>query len=197
MTFWTAVRNRVCGCIVAGAMLAGAGFQAMAQRSGHALKVHNGVLTVDGLPVATGLNLHVANLRYLYVALPGLGTAIIGEKAFAGAQEQKAAFHGNALTVAAEGRRLQLTSASRLRGNHSAYVRFDRGQDGGLRTPAISYGDAAMVPAVWPEQGIESRPLRRHLRVSGRRASRSAKLCRPSAHGRELCATVREVVYKP
>lgn len=197
MAMWIRFRNGVCGCIVVLAMLAGTGLEAAAQRGTHPMKVRNGILTVDGLPVETGLNLRIANLRYLYICLPGAGTAVISEQPFAGAREQKAAFRGNALSVSAGGSRLQLTAANRLRGTRSAYVRFDRGADGGMRTPAISYGDAAMVPAVWPQQGIEARPLRRRVRVSGRRAARTARLCRPSAHGGEKCAIVREVVYKP
>lgn len=164
----------------------------------HPLRVQGGVLTVDGLTVKSGLNLRVANWRYLYVYLPGAGTAVIAEQPFAGAREQRSAFHGNALTINAGGSRIQLTAANRMRGSRPAYVRFDQGTGPGTREPAVSFGDAAMVPAVWPGSEPEGRYApRKRLKVHAGRMPRSARLCRPSPHGRELCATVREVMYKP
>jgi hypothetical protein len=76
-------------------------------------------------------------------------------------------------------------------------VRFDRGAGPGTRVPAVSFGDAALVPAVWPGREPDARTLRtRRMKVRAGRALRSAKLCRPSPHGREVCATVHEVAYK-
>ena len=159
--------------------------------------MERGVLTVDGLTVKTAVTLRIAHLHFLYVFVPGAGTAVIAEQPFSGAEEQKAAFRGRTLTLMAGGSQVQLTAANRLRGTRSAYVRFDPGESSGMHTPAISYGDTALVPAVWPQESVMARGARRRVRVSGRRAVRSAKLCRPSPKGRELCATVREVVYKP
>ncbi len=163
----------------------------------HPLRVQSGVLTVDGLTVKTAVDLQISRFHYLYIYVPGSGTAVISEQPFAGAREQKAAFRGNTLTVFAGDRRLQLTAAKRLRGTRSAFVRFDRGIGPGTRVPAVSFGDAAMVPAIWPDEEMISRGPHIRLKVKGRRALRTGKLCRPSPHGREVCATVREVVYKP
>ncbi len=178
-------------------LLGGMGLtQGAVAASSHALKVQSGVLTVDGLTVKTAVNLHIASFHYLYIYLPGMGTAVISDHPFAGAREQKAAFHGSLMTVAVEERTVQLSAAKRMRGNRSAFVRFDRGVGPGTRTAAVSYGESAMVPAVWPEEETMNRSARlRRIKVS--RSLRSGKLCRPSPHGRELCATVREVVYKP
>lgn len=165
-------------------------------RAAHPLRVQGGVLTVDGLTVETGVDLRIANLRYLYVYLPGSGTAVIAERPFSGAREQRAAFQGNALTVNAGGSRLQLTAANRMRGSKTAYVRFERGAGPGGRKPVVSYGDAAMVPALWNSDAEMERPERRRMKVNARRALRTAKLCRPSRRGKETCATIREVVYE-
>ena len=168
-----------------------------ASAAGHALRVSSGVLTVDGLTVKSGLELRIANLRYLYIGLPGVGTAIIADRPFEGAVEERSAFRGNALTVMAGDRRLQLTAGNRMRGTHSAYVQFQRGTGPANGRPAVSYGDAALVPATWGGLLPEERVPAHRVKVRGRRAIRTAKLCRPSRNGREMCATIREVVYKP
>jgi hypothetical protein len=161
----------------------------------HPLRVQGGVLTVDGLTVKTGLNLRVANLHYLYIFVPGTGTAIVSDQPFAGASEQKAGFNGNVLMVQAGERRLELTATHRMHGTHAAYVRLERGMGPALREPAISFGDASWVPAVWPEQ--DAGPAGAHGHKSRGRMLRSAKLCRPSPHGHEVCAVVHEVLYRP
>lgn len=174
---------------------ASGGMQALAAAA-HPLRVESGVLTVDGLAVKTGVELRIVNLHYLYVGLPGVGTAVVGERPFAGAIEERGAFHGNTLTVMAGGSRVQLTAAHRMRGTHVAYVRFDRGQ-GPHGRPDVSFGDAAMVPATWGGALPEEHFSPRRVRVRGSRALRTAKLCRPSRKGKEKCALIREVVYRP
>ena len=167
----------------------------MWQRS-HPLTIKSGVLTVDGLTVKTGLSYHLADLRYMYVYVPGAGTTVIAERPFGGAEEQKLAFRGRTLTVLSGGSRLQLTSANRMRGSHSAYVRFDGGVVAGLRRPMVGFGTAALAPAVWsPDDQGEFRSSRRRVNVRGRRL-RTAKLCRPSRRGGEMCATIREVAWE-
>lgn len=161
----------------------------------HPIAIQRGVLTVDGLTVKTGLSLRVPAWRYMYVYLPGSGTALIAERPFAGAREERGAFRGKTLTVNAGGTRLQLTASNKMRGSRSAYVRFDRGLVDGVREPMVGFGDAALAPAVWSPDGGQLWNGKRRVRVSGRRL-RTAKLCRPSAHGREMCATIREVVYQ-
>ncbi len=173
-----------------------AGEQRASAAASHPLKVQSGVLTIDGLTVKAAVNLHIANFHYLYIYLPGMGTAVISDHTFAGAGEQKAAFHGSTMTVSVQERTVQLSAAKRMRGNRSAYVRFDPGVGPGLRTAAVSYGESAYVPAIWPEEASPSRSVRLR-KIKAGRSFRSAKLCRPSPHGRELCATVREIVYKP
>ena len=163
----------------------------------HPLRVDNGVLTVDGLTVKTGMDLRIANLRYMYIGLPGEGTAVVAERPFVGAHQERAALRGNTLTVMAGGSRVQLTAANRLRGTHAAYVRFERGAGPAGGRPEMGFGDAGMVPAVWGGALPEERVPVRRVKVRRSRALRTAKLCRPSRKGREMCATIREVVYRP
>jgi hypothetical protein len=175
--------------------LAGLGGSVRADAAVHPLRVDGGVLTVDGFTVKTGVDLRIANFRYLYVGVPGFGTAVVSERPFAGAEEERAAFRGNLLTVTADGRKVQLTAANRMRGTHSAYVLFMPGGGTSLRKATVSYGDAAMTPAVWGGAPMERVPVRR-VRVRGARAPRTAKLCRPSRKGHEACALIREVVWR-
>lgn len=162
----------------------------------HAVGIGGGVLTIDGLTVRTDVDLRVASQHFVYIYVPGAGTALISTKPFGEAHEQKAAFRGNTLSVLAGGRRLQLSTPNRMRGTRSAYVRFDAGVGPHLRMPTVSYGDAATVPAIWPEDDVAFAVSRRRVKVKARRALRSARLCRPSPKGKELCALVHEVVYQ-
>jgi hypothetical protein len=161
----------------------------------HPLRVQNGVLTVDGMTARTGVNLRIADLHYLYVAIPGAGTMVIAERPFAGAHVEEGAFRGSSLTVTAGGSRVQLTAANRFRSSRAAYVRFDREVAETLALPAVSYGDAAKVPAIWPDERMAPVTVRRRV-VTKARGPRTAKLCGPARKGRNSCALVREVVYR-
>lgn len=161
----------------------------------HLLTIQRGVLTVDGMTVRTGLDFRISNMRYMYVYVPGAGTTVISERPFGGALEERAAFRGKTLTVNAGGSRLQLTSANKMRGSHSAYVRFDRGEVDGVNMAMVGFGNAALAPAVWASEDAGRWNPRRRVNVRGRRV-RTAKLCRPSAHGPEKCALIREVAWE-
>lgn len=177
--------------------LASLGCSVRAGAAVHPLRVQEGVLTVDGLTVKTGVDLRIANLHYLYLGVPGFGTAVVSERPFAGAEEERGAFHGNSLTVMADGRRVQLSAVNKMRGTHTAFVLFMPGGGTSLRKPTVSFGDAAMVPAVWGEARSTERVPVRRVRVRAVRAPRTAKLCRPSRKGHEACAVIREVVWRP
>ena len=158
----------------------------------HPMAVRRGTLTVDGMTVQTGLSFRIADLRFLFIQVPGAGTAVISDRPFAEAREQKEAFKGSTLTVAAGGSRLQLASANRMRGTHSAFVRFDHGSQT-ARGPEVGYSNSLAEPVVWVSDagGAASRP--RRVVVSWHRRLREGRLCRPSPTGREKCARVFEV----
>ncbi len=159
----------------------------------HPLIIQGGVLTVDGLTVRSGLNLRVPDLQYMYVYLPGTGTAVLAEHPFPGARQEPTAFQGRTLTVLVGVSRVQLTTANRMRTNRPVYVQFEPGELDGARMPAVSFGSAAMVPAVWSRGRVGAR---RHGKARAHRVLRAARLCRPSPEGKERCAIVREVVYE-
>ena len=160
---------------------------------GHPLVVESGVLTVNGMTVKTGLNFRVADMRCLFVDVPGVGTAVISDRPFAGAREQRGAFRGGVLTVVAGESRVQLSAARKVHGNGSAYVRLDGGSRSGSRVPEIGYGSAAMSRVTWVQDAGGVTARRRRVNVSMGRRLREAKLCRPSRKGPEKCAIVREM----
>lgn len=169
------------------------------ERHTHAqpLVIKDGVLTVDGLAVRSRVNVVVPAFRYLYIAIPGRGTAVISDRAFSGATEERNAFRGTSLTLVAGDTHLQLSSARRLRSAHAAWFRFGRAVSPGLRAPDMAFGSDALVPATWPQQTLPGVRLRRASFRTGRfRMSRIGRLCRPSPHGRERCALIHEVVYR-
>lgn len=189
-------RIRTGAVVLAGAWLAATAGASHRRGRTHPFQVKGGILTIDGMTARHGLTMRTANLHYLYLYLPGEGTAIVSPQPFEGAHPQTTAFRGDVLTISAGGHRVELTSTTPVH-SHTAYVRFEHGVITDLRTPALAFGDTTVIPAVWP---VEEGPAATgHLRVKvrGRRALRSGKLCRPSPRGRELCAVVREVVYKP
>ena len=163
-------------------------------RREHPLVIQHGVLTVDGLTVRSGISTRVADLQYLYVCVPGTGVVVIAEHPFSGAREEPAAFQGRTLTVLAGTNRIQLTAANRMRSNASAFVRFEPGETPGTRTPALGFGDAALLPAMWSPHGAGTQAGRHRYRAH--HPLRTARLCRPSPKGSEMCAMIREVLYQ-
>ena len=163
---------------------------------GRPLLIQHGVLTVDGLTVKTGITTRVADLQYMYLCVPGTGAVVLAEHPFSGAREEPSAFQGKTLRFLAGTSLVELTAANRMRGNASVYVRFEPGETPGVRTPALGFGEAAFVPAVWSQNGPGTPAGRRRSKARVRRVLRTAKLCRPSREGQEKCAMIREVVYE-
>lgn len=73
------------------------------------VNIVHGELTVDGLIAKAGLNFQILDLKYLYIWVPGLGTAVISNNPFPGATIEGGALDGNTLTVTVDGHTLQLT----------------------------------------------------------------------------------------
>ncbi len=114
--------------------------------------IDNGILTVDGFTGKAAMNYDIADLQYLYIWAPGVGTAVISNHAFPRAKEQPAAFDGPVLTVTVDGHQLQLTSTKRLLGKKpaSAWVLLDTSYIYPSRYPAVGYGSTVAEPFVWP-----------------------------------------------
>ena len=64
-----------------------------------AVSVDHGVFTVDGLTGKAALNYEIADLKFIYLYAPWIGTAVISNVAFPGAKEQPNAFDDKTLTV--------------------------------------------------------------------------------------------------
>jgi hypothetical protein len=69
----------------------------------------HGKLTIDGLIAKAGLNFQIIDLKYFYIWVPGLGTAIISNQPFAGATLEGGALDGSTLVVSVDGHRLELS----------------------------------------------------------------------------------------
>jgi hypothetical protein len=126
-----------------------------------------GTLTVDGWTGKARLNYDIADLKFLYLYAPGVGTTIVSENPFPGAKEQPGAFNDKTLTITVDGHPIQLYSEKRLLGKkpQSAWVAVDRGFQLPAKFPAFGYGTTTKAPYAWPgakqvvAKGIEAPPL--------------------------------------
>jgi hypothetical protein len=111
-----------------------------------------GTLTVDGWTGKAQLNYDIADLKYLYVYVPGIGTTIVSQNPFPGAKEQPGAFNDKTLTITVDGHPIQLYSEKRLLGKkpQSAWVAIDRGFMLPAKFPVFGYGPLARAPYAWP-----------------------------------------------
>jgi hypothetical protein len=111
-----------------------------------------GTLTVDGWTGKARLNYDIADLKFLYLYAPGIGTTIVSQNAFPGAKEQPGAFNQKTLTITVDGHPIQLASEKPLLGKkpQSAWVAVDRGFLLPARFPEFGYGSTTKAPYVWP-----------------------------------------------
>ena len=116
--------------------------------------VSEGTLTVDGMIGKARLNYQIADLKYIYLTAPWIGTAIVSNTMFPGATEQKKAFNGKVLTVTVDDHSIQLNSEQPLLGKkakpESAFVRVDRTFVLPSRFPVVGYGATLRAPYAWP-----------------------------------------------
>lgn len=115
-------------------------------------RVHDGILTVDGLVAKVGLNYPV-DAEYVYFFVPGAGTAIVSRDQFPNATLQRGAFDGKTLTVMANGHEIQLTNGGWLlkdKGKDEAWVAVDPNYDAASRMPMMGYGETLAAPYKWP-----------------------------------------------
>ncbi len=126
------------------------------------LSITAGTLTVDGWTGKARLNYDIADLKYLYLYAPGIGTTIVSRKAFPGAKEQPGAFNGTTLRITVDGHTIEVASEKQLLGKkpEPAWVMVDRGFLLPAKFPVFGYGTVTKAPYAWPgSQG--DRPCRR------------------------------------
>ena len=117
-----------------------------------AVSIDHGVLTVDGLTGKAALNYEIADLKFIYLYAPWIGTAVVSNVAFPGAKEQPGAFEDKTLTVVLGEHTFQLYSDKRMLGKkpESAYVVLDRDFRLPSKNPEVGYGSTARAPYAWP-----------------------------------------------
>jgi len=116
------------------------------------IKIVQGTFTVDGVTGKAALNYDIADFKYIYMYVPGIGIAVVSNLPFPGAKEQANAFDDKTLTVTVEGHKLELASEEHLLGKKPevAYVRIDRGFSLPSRFPVVGYGPLRVAPYAWP-----------------------------------------------
>jgi len=116
------------------------------------VSISRGTFSVDGIVGKAALNYDIADLKYIYLYVPGMGVVVVSNATFPGAKEQKSAFSDKTLTIAVGDHKLELASDNRLLGNkpESAFVRIDRDFALPSRFPVVGYGPLRAAPYAWP-----------------------------------------------
>jgi hypothetical protein len=116
------------------------------------VSISRGTLTLDGMVGRASLNYEIADLKYIYIYAPGIGTAVVSNSPFPGATQQKDAFVDKTLTVNIGEHKIEVDSDKRLLGKvpEPAYVLIDRDFTLPVGAPVMGYGDTRKAPYVWP-----------------------------------------------
>jgi hypothetical protein len=116
------------------------------------VSISAGTLTVDGWTGKARLNYDVADLKFLYIYAPGIGTTIVSQNQFPGSKEQPGAFNQKTLKITVDGHAIELYSEKPMLGKkpESAWVVVDRNFSLPSKFPVLGYGAAVKSPYVWP-----------------------------------------------
>jgi hypothetical protein len=116
------------------------------------VSISAGTLTVDGWTGKARLNYDIADLKFLYIYAPGIGTTIVSQNPFPGAKEQAGAFNDKTLHVTVDGHPIELWSEKSLLGKKPrvAWVLVDRGFMLPAKFPVFGYGATTKSPYLWP-----------------------------------------------
>lgn len=118
-------------------------------------RVRNGIYSVDGMVGKVQLNYDIKGANFLYLFVPGVGTALVSLEPATDAISVPAACHDSELTLHIDGHRLNLTGVESLvndKGKEPAnvYVRLDPESWKLNRTPMVGFGMTAAAPYEWP-----------------------------------------------
>ncbi len=117
-------------------------------------RVRDGVYSVDGMVAKVRLDYDVQGAEFLYLFVPGVGTAVVSVAPNADAIMTQANLHDDELSFNAGGHRFALTGVSLAsdRGTAPAhlYVRLDRSAWSLSRLPMVGFGNRAELPYEWP-----------------------------------------------
>lgn len=117
-------------------------------------RVRNGVYTVDGMVAKVRLNYDVQGATYIYMFVPGMGTAVLSVMPDGKATIAPVPVHENELTFMVDGHHFHLSGVSLTNGKGQVpahlYVRLDRAAWRLSRLPMMGYGNRAEMPFEWP-----------------------------------------------
>jgi hypothetical protein len=117
-------------------------------------KIHDGVLTVDGLVAKVRLNYDIHDQAYMYVFLPGTGTAIVSLSPLPNGERVKDLFHGSTMKFSIDGHSFEVVSQGGFgEGVSAGYVSIDRNTAMISRSPMVGFGMTTRPPYVWPVSG--------------------------------------------
>jgi hypothetical protein len=117
------------------------------------VKIVQGTFSVDGNVGKAALNYDIADFKYIYMYVPGMGVVVVSNLTFPGAKEQQNAFDDKTLTVTVAEHKLELASEQPLLAGKKpepAFVRIDRDFALPSRFPVIGYGPLRVAPYSWP-----------------------------------------------
>jgi hypothetical protein len=117
-------------------------------------RVRDGVYTVDGMVAKLQMNYDVDGANFLYMFVPGVGTAVLSLSAAPDTVSSQAALKGNELSFDAGEHHFKLTGVALATDKGSVpehlYVRLDRTAWNLNRRPMLGYGNVAALPYAWP-----------------------------------------------
>ena len=118
------------------------------------LAVTGGLLEVDGFIARKAINFETAEMQYLYIYTPGVGTAVVSSTPFPGSTEVRGAIKGKAMTLKVGEHEMRLSSDSPMLGKEKAtaslYVVVNPYFSLPTRTPSLGYGSVRTAPYAWP-----------------------------------------------
>ncbi len=151
------------------------------------IHIEQGTLTVDGWTGKARLNYDIADLKYIYVWAPGIGTIVASNQKFPFGKEEPGAFNGNTLTLEAGGHIIQLSSEKKLlkeKKPSPAYVFLDTSYKASSAFPEMGYGNGKDAPYSWP--GAKEAPVNKGSAAppplpAGMRAVLAGPTCKPTS----------------
>jgi len=117
------------------------------------MDIVQGTLTVDGWTGKARMNYNIADLKFLYVWAPGVGTVVVSNGWFPQSDIQPNAFNGSTLTLNVKGHTIQIASDKRMLSSKKpepAFVYLDKAYQFPSAFPAMGYGASPLAPYAWP-----------------------------------------------
>ena len=117
-------------------------------------RVRDGVYTVDGMVAKIKLNYDVDGANFIYLFVPGVGTAVVSAFPEPNALVSHAVVNQNELTFTVDGHHFGLTGVTLANGKgrvpDGLYVHLDRSAWRLSRLPMVGFGNRAEPPYEWP-----------------------------------------------